>query len=168
MGMQRQLTSALKNIEKEKMLDIGRRQQEFRIEVDFLQAHYGRRFVGVLDVSKKGIISKIQLERTSLPFLKKGRIARASMGPAEFEKLGYTIVMTPYPVLYWYLPLCVPPWLDFAVSWHIKRQILKGYGEIVRRRGMVFYSFMGDQNGTWVAATDVREMSAEEKRMLRP
>lgn len=140
---------------KEKQFAENRR--EFMAEMNFLDLHFGMRFEGILDVKKSGITPMLELKRIPRKRRKLMENNLSVNNVEELRKAGFTKTVFPPKRNIWEILIGVIPYYK-------KRQYMKRYQDIVLKYEMLFFTFLGDQDGRMVGAMDVRAMDPRERR----
>lgn len=134
--------------------------QEFNIEASFHEANFGMRFVGMVKLDEKGLHPFLRLEKIPSGRLNVLRKNVDSLSEEELVKLGFQGVRIPikptfFEKIFWFS------------SYFRKKQMMARYYDTVMRHNLIYFTFIGEQNGSLVAAVDVRKLEPQERLGLR-
>lgn len=144
-------------LQNQKDREFAMRRQKFSIELSFLEAIFGYRFKGALIMNEDGIMPELKLEKIKLDRL---RLLRKNLQginlEEDFKKMGLEGVIVSKTKQY-------PEWLLKITGEMAKKEMLLEYEDVVLRNKMIYFTFVGEQQGGLVAAIDVRDLAKHEE-----
>lgn len=162
MGAQSQLNQWRREEDKKKFMESQSNVQEFRIELNYLQAHYGLQFAGRLKIidtkwfplsvgAMAPVMELIRIPRKKLATIRKNVYATTA---ADYASMGMKVEIPPRPTLW--------DRVKINATGSKRRVVLKRYMDIALRRKLILKSFFGDSGGIMVAGVEPVPMTDEE------
>lgn len=140
-------------------MDFAKRRQEFSIECSWNEMLFKRKFAGRLEFSDEEIKPVLKLVKIPRAQLKKGKANLESMKKQDYEELGLKVTIP--------APLSVSEKITNLIPKLRKRNLMRRYHAITLRKKMLYFTFVGEQNGSLVGAVDIRKMENEEYESLK-
>lgn len=143
----------------QKDTEFAKKRQKFSIEMSFIESIFGQRYRGSMNISDRGITPVLKLEAIAPDRLKILRDNLRGFDVAEIEKMGITDVWISKKREY-------PQWLLSLTSKGAQKAMSKEYEDAVLRNRLLYFTYIGEQNGEIVPGVDVRELTKQEEQGL--
>ncbi len=157
--MQRRGQNPTEGQTEQQQQDFLKNREEFIIQISMFNAIFGIRFSGKLTYSPEELKPIMKLEKIPKDRLETFRLNNQTRTREALDKVGFTRVVIPVePGLFGKTLMLIPKFRKAA--------FMKLYEDAVIRFGMFYFTFVGEQNGTLVAAVDIRAMSPQEHQAM--